>query len=102
MDDHDSLAERFEENRTHTRAVAYRMLGSRSEADDAVQEAWAAAQPLRREWRREPGRMAHHVGLLLLAFEGVVDKLRAAKQGESSRAVVRYVKLVSPGSGPAS
>ena len=36
----DDLAERFEENRTHLRAVAYRMLGSRSEADDAVQEAW--------------------------------------------------------------
>jgi RNA polymerase sigma-70 factor (ECF subfamily) len=34
------LAERFEENRKHLRAVAYRMLGSLSEADDAVQEAW--------------------------------------------------------------
>ncbi|MGH9480892.1 MAG: sigma-70 family RNA polymerase sigma factor [Terriglobales bacterium] len=34
------LAERFEENRDHLRAVAYRMLGSLSEADDAVQEAW--------------------------------------------------------------
>jgi RNA polymerase sigma factor (sigma-70 family) len=34
------LAEQFEENRSHLRAVAYRMLGSPSEADDAVQEAW--------------------------------------------------------------
>ena len=40
MDQHDWLAQRFEENRTHLRAVAYRMLGSPSEADDAVQEAW--------------------------------------------------------------
>jgi RNA polymerase sigma-70 factor, ECF subfamily len=40
MDVHDFLAEQFEENRTHLRAVAYRMLGSLSEADDAVQEAW--------------------------------------------------------------
>ncbi len=40
MTERDYLAERFEENRTHLRAVAYRMLGSSSEVDDAVQEAW--------------------------------------------------------------
>jgi RNA polymerase sigma factor (sigma-70 family) len=40
MDDQDQLAERFETHRSHLRAVAYRMLGSLSEADDAVQEAW--------------------------------------------------------------
>ena len=40
MDERDWLAERFEEHRAHLRAVAYRMLGSPSEADDAVQEAW--------------------------------------------------------------
>jgi RNA polymerase sigma-70 factor (ECF subfamily) len=40
MDDRDFLAERFEQERSHLRAVAYRMLGSLSEADDAVQEAW--------------------------------------------------------------
>jgi RNA polymerase sigma factor (sigma-70 family) len=40
MDEHDFLAEQFEGYRTHLRAVAYRMLGSLSEADDAVQEAW--------------------------------------------------------------
>ena len=40
MPDHDVLAERFEANRTNLRAVAYRMLGSVNEADDAVQEAW--------------------------------------------------------------
>jgi RNA polymerase sigma factor (sigma-70 family) len=40
MDEREWLTERFEENRTRLRAVAYRMLGSVSEADDAVQEAW--------------------------------------------------------------
>ena len=40
MDERDWLAERFEEQRPRLRAVAYRMLGSLSEADDAVQEAW--------------------------------------------------------------
>src|SRR6185503_13750240 len=40
MNERDYLAERFEEHRTHLRAVAYRMLGSVGEVDDAVQEAW--------------------------------------------------------------
>src|SRR5215204_3086092 len=40
MDDQDRLAERFEAHRSHLRGVAYRMLGSLSDADDAVQEAW--------------------------------------------------------------
>ena len=40
MDEHELLAELFEDHRAHLRAVAYRMLGSVSEADDAVQEAW--------------------------------------------------------------
>src|SRR5215831_21065558 len=40
MDEHDWLAEQFEAERPHLQAVAYRMLGSLSEADDAVQESW--------------------------------------------------------------
>src|SRR2546430_9573777 len=40
VNQHDWMAERFEAHRRRLRTVAYRMLGSRSEADDAVQEAW--------------------------------------------------------------
>ena len=40
MNDQDWLAERFEANRPHLRGIAFRMLGSMTEADDAVQEAW--------------------------------------------------------------
>jgi RNA polymerase sigma factor (sigma-70 family) len=58
MDEHEWLAERFEANRTHLRAVAYRMLGSLSEADDAVQEAWLRLSRSDTKRRREPRRMA--------------------------------------------
>src|SRR2546427_1539581 len=40
MNQHDWMAEQFEAHRQRLRTVAYRMLGSRSEADDAVQESW--------------------------------------------------------------
>src|SRR5207244_9354830 len=40
VDDRQWLAERFEANRAHLRSVAYRMLGSLTDADDAIQECW--------------------------------------------------------------
>jgi DNA-directed RNA polymerase specialized sigma24 family protein len=40
VDEHDWLAQEFEEHRPHLRTVAYRMLGSVTESDDALQEAW--------------------------------------------------------------
>ena len=45
MDEQEWLAQRFEEHRTHLRAVAYRMLGSLSEAGDALQETWLRLSP---------------------------------------------------------
>jgi hypothetical protein len=40
MDERERLSERFQQHRSHLRAVAYRMLGSAADADDALQEAW--------------------------------------------------------------
>ena len=60
MDETEFLAEQFEEHRAHLRAVAYRMLGSLSEAEDAVQEAWLRLSAERRRRRREHGRLADH------------------------------------------
>jgi RNA polymerase sigma factor (sigma-70 family) len=54
MDDISWLARRFDESRAHLRAVAYRMLGSASEADDAVQETWLK---LSRSDTREVGNL---------------------------------------------
>ncbi|HET9974982.1 MAG TPA: RNA polymerase sigma factor SigJ [Streptosporangiaceae bacterium] len=51
MDEHEWLTERFERHRSHLRAVAYRMLGSVSEADDALQEAWLRIRG------QDPGRV---------------------------------------------
>jgi RNA polymerase sigma-70 factor (ECF subfamily) len=58
MSEQDWLAQRFEENRRRLRAVAYRMLGSVSEAEDAVQEAWLRLS------RSEPGEIENLSGWL--------------------------------------
>jgi RNA polymerase sigma factor (sigma-70 family) len=55
MDDTQHLTEQFEANRSHLRAVAYRMLGSLSEADDAVQEAWLRLNRARTSTIENPG-----------------------------------------------
>lgn len=51
--------ERFETHRAHLRSIAYRMLGSQTEADDAVQDV-AASRPQRPHGRREPRGMANY------------------------------------------
>ncbi|MFI5523408.1 RNA polymerase sigma factor SigJ [Streptomyces platensis] len=74
MNDHEWLAERFEEERSRLRAVAYRMLGSLSEADDAVQEAWLRLS-------RTGGDDVHNLGGWLTTVVGRVclDQLRMRK-----------------------
>lgn len=74
------LAERFETHRSHLRAVAYRMLGSLTEADDAVQEAWLRLS-------RSGGDDVHNLGGWLTTVVGRVclDMLRSrASRGEES------------------
>jgi RNA polymerase sigma-70 factor (ECF subfamily) len=74
MNEHDWLAGRFEEHRTHLRAVAYRMLGSPSEADDAVQEAWLRVS------RADTGGVANLGGWLTTVVARVcLDMLRSRK-----------------------
>jgi RNA polymerase sigma factor (sigma-70 family) len=66
------LAERFEENRGHLRAVAFRMLGSLNEADDAVQEAWLRLS------RADPGDIDNLGGWLTTVVARIsLDMLRS-------------------------
>jgi RNA polymerase sigma factor (sigma-70 family) len=68
------LAQRFEENRAHLRAVAYRMLGSLGEADDAVQEAWLRLS------RSDAGEIENLGGWLTTVVARVsLDLLRSRK-----------------------
>jgi RNA polymerase sigma factor (sigma-70 family) len=74
MNEQDWLAGQFEENRRHLRAVAYRMLGSLSEADDAVQEAWIRLS------RSEAGSIGNLGGWLTTVVGRVcLDMLRSRK-----------------------
>jgi RNA polymerase sigma factor (sigma-70 family) len=84
MDEKELLAERFEANRTHLRAVAYRMLGSLSEAEDAVQEAWFRLN------RADAGGIENLSGWLTTVVSRVcLDMLR-------SRTTRREVPLEAP------
>ncbi len=74
MDEKELLARKFEEKRAHLRAVAYRMLGSLAEADDAVQEAWL------RLHRADAGTVENLGGWLTTVVSRVcLDMLRSRK-----------------------
>jgi RNA polymerase sigma-70 factor (ECF subfamily) len=74
MDEQKFLTEKFEANRPHLRAVAYRMLGARSEAEDAVQEAWLRLR------RAETAEIENLSGWLTTVVARVcLDMLRARK-----------------------
>src|SRR6478736_10424193 len=74
MGDRDLLAQRFEEQRPHLRGVAYRMLGSVSEAEDAVQEAWVRLD------RGDPGGTDDLRGWLTVVVGRIaLDMLRARR-----------------------
>ena len=94
MNPQEWLAERFEENRSRLRAVAYRMLGSLGEAEDAVQEVWLRLS------RSDAGRIENLGGWLTTVVARVcLDVLRSRKSrgeepsndkyAEEARAVLR-------------
>ncbi|MBB6735387.1 sigma-70 family RNA polymerase sigma factor [Cohnella zeiphila] len=74
MDEHKALAEQFEANRARLQALAYRMLGSLSDADDAVQEAWLRLS------RTDAGEIGNIGGWLTTVVSRVcLDFLRSRK-----------------------
>ncbi|MCA1669108.1 MAG: sigma-70 family RNA polymerase sigma factor [Thermomicrobia bacterium] len=85
MDEHDWLAEQFEAHRNHLRAVAYRMLGSLSEADDAVQESWLRLS------RTDTSGVANLGGWLTTVVARVALDLLRARTSRREEALESYV-----------
>jgi RNA polymerase sigma-70 factor (ECF subfamily) len=92
VSDDDLLAGRFEENRPRLRAVAYRMLGSFTDADDAVQEAWLRLS-------RAGGSGVDNLGAWLTTVVGRVclDMLRSRASRREEPLDVRRVESSPPG-----
>jgi RNA polymerase sigma factor (sigma-70 family) len=91
MDEHDLLAQRFEQNREHLRGVAYRMLGSLSEADDAVQEAWLRLS------RSEAGGIQNLGGWLTTVVARVcLDMLRSRMSRREEPLEAQLAERVAP------
>jgi RNA polymerase sigma-70 factor (ECF subfamily) len=119
--DEQELLERFEEHRPHLRAVAYRMLGSLSEADDAVQEAWLRTSRadvddvenlggwlttvtarvclnlLRSRRRRHEEPLAVHVSDPIVSAEGAIDPEHEAMVADSvGLALLVVLEMLAP------
>jgi RNA polymerase sigma factor (sigma-70 family) len=95
--EHDWLVDRFEANRAHLRSVAYRMLGSRAEADDAVQEAWLRLS------RSDPSEIENLGGWLTTVVARVsLDMLRsrASRREDSDAEVAQHIEGSGAGSDP--
>lgn len=91
------LAERFEENRRHLRAVAFQMLGSLSEADDAVQESWLR---LSRQGEDRVESIDNLTGWLTTVVVRVaLTMLKARGRKESLDAVPIPEPIISPDDG---
>src|SRR5438477_12423187 len=91
MDANQWQAEEFEQNRPHMRAVAYRMLGSGAEADDAVQETWI------RFARAQTGAVDNLRGWLTTVISRVcLDMLRARRARQEELVEARQVNLEDP------
>jgi len=92
MDEPDWLAERFEEHRVRLRAVAYRMLGSLSEAEDAVQEAWLRLS------RQDPSGIENLAGWLTTVVARVCLNVLQSRKSQREEPLEGHVPdpIVSP------
>jgi RNA polymerase sigma-70 factor, ECF subfamily len=95
MDERAWVTERFEEHRTRLRAVAYRMLGSVSEADDAVQEAWLRLS------RADTGRVENLGGWLTTVVARVCLNMLRSRESRREEPLDVHVPdpIISPESG---
>jgi DNA-directed RNA polymerase specialized sigma24 family protein len=90
VDERECMAKRFEDNRKHLRAVAFRMLGSLSDAEDAVQEAWL------RLGRSDASNVANLGGWLTTIVARVcLDMLRAPKARREESQVARVPETLA-------
>jgi RNA polymerase sigma factor (sigma-70 family) len=96
MDDKEWLADRFEKHRPHLRAVAYRMLGSLTEADDAVQDTWLRIS------RADTSEVANLGGWLTTITARVCLNLLRARNIRREESIDGHIPdpLISPEGGP--